>query len=258
MIKFFRRIRQRLITENLPAGQAGKTSKYLLYAVGEIFLVVIGILIALQLNTLKEENKLADQETSYLKRLLSDNQQDLISFSEYINGFELSQKAVAALSAALNNPTNDTMLVQAAMDYYEYATSFPYFPMSKSTFEDLSSTGNLTVIKNSQLRDKIVQHYFHLEYMHERIRLSTEWALPLDAPFYLKTHAMKLDSSVIFLYPKENYKALAREIRQNKLDFIDNSAAHYWVNTDAMERFQESKQLTAILIEELENELETN
>jgi hypothetical protein len=249
MIKFFRKIRQKLLTEN-------KFSKYLIYAIGEIVLVVIGILIALQLNTQKEENKLADQETTYLKRLLSDNQQDLRSFSEYIQDFEKGKNAVAALSTALNSTSKDSVLVQAAMDYYKYATSFPYFPISKSTFQDLSSTGNLTVIKNSQLRDKIVQHYDHLEYMQERIRLSTEWVLPLDGPFYLKTHAMKLDSSIVFLYPKEDNKTLAKAIRQNKLDFIDNSAAHYWTNTDAMKRFQESKKLTSILIKDLEKELE--
>ncbi len=232
-----------------------KFSKYLLYAIGEIFLVVIGILIALQLNTQKEENKLANQETIYLKRLLSDNKQDLKSFSEYIKDFEKGQNAVVELSVALNNPSDDSLVVQAAMDYYWYATSFPYFPLSKSTFEDLSSTGNLTVIKNNQLREKIVQHYYHLEYMQERIRLSTEWTLPLDAPFYLKTHAMKLDSTVVFLYPKEDNKTLANEIRKNKLDFIDNSAAHYWTNTDAKIRFQESMELTVLLIKELEKEI---
>jgi hypothetical protein len=50
MIKFFRRIRQRLLTEN-------KFSKYLIYAIGEIVLVVIGILIALSINNWTEEKK---------------------------------------------------------------------------------------------------------------------------------------------------------------------------------------------------------
>ncbi|MBZ9629124.1 hypothetical protein LB450_13530 [Psychroflexus sp. CAK1W] len=58
MIKFFRNlsadkagIRQKTLAENLPAGRAGKFGKYLLYATGEIILVVIGILIALSINT---------------------------------------------------------------------------------------------------------------------------------------------------------------------------------------------------------------
>ena len=50
MIKFFRRIRQKLATENKPALPEGRFSKYLLYAIGEILLVIIGILIALQIH----------------------------------------------------------------------------------------------------------------------------------------------------------------------------------------------------------------
>jgi len=51
MIRFFRKIRQRLVIEN-------KFSKYLLYAIGEIALVVIGIMIALNLNIRNEELKI--------------------------------------------------------------------------------------------------------------------------------------------------------------------------------------------------------
>ena len=50
MIKFFRKIRQNLLSEN-------KFSKYLIYAIGEIILVVIGILIALQINNWNESEK---------------------------------------------------------------------------------------------------------------------------------------------------------------------------------------------------------
>jgi len=54
MITFFRKIRQSLMTENNPSPPAGRFSKYLLYAIGEILLVVIGILIALQINNWNE------------------------------------------------------------------------------------------------------------------------------------------------------------------------------------------------------------
>jgi len=47
MIKFFRKIRQKLLFESKPASPAGRFSQYLIYAIGEIVLVVIGILIAL-------------------------------------------------------------------------------------------------------------------------------------------------------------------------------------------------------------------
>ena len=65
MIKFFRKIRQRLLTEN-------KFSKYLLYAIGEIILVVIGILIALQVNNWNESKKRSRQEIALIENLKSE------------------------------------------------------------------------------------------------------------------------------------------------------------------------------------------
>ena len=62
MIKFFRKIRQRLLTEN-------KFSKYFLYAIGEISLVVIGILIALQVNDWNNNRKNLDLEDKILKEI---------------------------------------------------------------------------------------------------------------------------------------------------------------------------------------------
>lgn len=62
MLKFFRKIRQQLLTEN-------KVSNYLIYAIGEIVLVVIGILIALQINNWNENTKLEIEETRLLKQL---------------------------------------------------------------------------------------------------------------------------------------------------------------------------------------------
>lgn len=62
MIKFFRRIRQKLLSEN-------KFSKYLIYAIGEIFLVVVGILIALNINNTNEKRKNDNEVNSILKQI---------------------------------------------------------------------------------------------------------------------------------------------------------------------------------------------
>ena len=65
MIKFFRKIRKKLLTEN-------KFSKYILYAVGEIILVIIGILIALQINNQNEAKKIFNSELQLYANILSD------------------------------------------------------------------------------------------------------------------------------------------------------------------------------------------
>ena len=71
MIKFFRHIRQKMLSEN-------KISKYLLYAIGEIILVVIGILIALAINNSNEDDKTRVKELNYLTGIKSDLQLNLI------------------------------------------------------------------------------------------------------------------------------------------------------------------------------------
>ncbi|MFD2725701.1 DUF6090 family protein [Hyunsoonleella rubra] len=70
MIKFFRKIRQKLLSEN-------KFSKYLLYAIGEIVLVVIGILIALQINDWNEQRKNQDKYQSIYTSVYADIENDL-------------------------------------------------------------------------------------------------------------------------------------------------------------------------------------
>ncbi len=74
MIKFFRKIRQNLLSE-------GKTRKYIKYAIGEIILVVIGILIALQINNLNEKHK----QTAYELAQLSNLSTEIISMKEFLN-----------------------------------------------------------------------------------------------------------------------------------------------------------------------------
>ena len=78
MIKFFRNIRQTMIKEN-------KVSKYLLYAIGEIFLVVIGILIALQINNWNEKRVIREETELRLSKLIEDlvNDQNQLKNMQY-------------------------------------------------------------------------------------------------------------------------------------------------------------------------------
>jgi hypothetical protein len=96
MIKFFRKIRQRLLTEN-------KFSKYLLYAIGEIGLVVIGILIALSINNWNEENKGNSLKSTYIKSLKSDLEIDMIFLNSEIEFLQNDLTKNKSLSARLSS-----------------------------------------------------------------------------------------------------------------------------------------------------------
>ena len=78
MIKFFRHIRKNLLNE-------GKTSKYLKYAIGEIILVVIGILIALQINNWNEKKANEERPLKSQSDSQPDSQPDTCFFFWYSN-----------------------------------------------------------------------------------------------------------------------------------------------------------------------------
>ena len=233
-----------------------QTSKYLKYAIGEIILVVIGILIALQINNWNEARKSADQEMLYLSRLLSENMSDVTTFEEYIRELEKGNETDVALSAALNNElTSDLELIQKANDYFKYGSIFPIFTSSTSTFDDLSSTGNLKLLSNTKLRENIVQHYAKHIQLKERIKTGNDWALTLDGPFTSTYHIMQFEPSTSFLFPKENTKLLAQKIKAGRLDYISNAAAHYWINKDCIDQLQLLKSSTSDLIEKIVAEI---
>ena len=105
MIKFFRKIRQKLLTEN-------KFSKYLLYAIGEIILVVIGILIALQINNWNEEAKEKRVANSYIQSLRTDFANDVILLGNLIASFDKELTKDLALSKRLSSQTSNSDTIE--------------------------------------------------------------------------------------------------------------------------------------------------
>ena len=146
MIKFFRHIRQTLIMEN-------KTSKYFKYAIGEIVLVVIGILIALQLNNWNESRKEKAIEISILNELLSNYNIDLISLNEDI---ELNKRAVNSNDLIKDVLTNGQEY-HDSLDFHfgsiQYNTQFT---LNAGGFENLKSRG-FEIISNDAVRKDIIE-----------------------------------------------------------------------------------------------------
>ena len=96
MIKFLRKIRQNMIREN-------KVSKYLLYAVGEIVLVVIGILIALQINNWNEKRKDIDLEQKFLTNLVENLEHNCRQLESRISSISLYRKTGALIIFNIEN-----------------------------------------------------------------------------------------------------------------------------------------------------------
>ena len=149
MIKFFRHIRQRLVIEN-------RFSKYLLYAIGEIILVVIGILIALQINNWNEERKQDAIEIGYLKRLVNDLEKDKLLWQ---NTHDTRKKQVQYIqnTIAINfNKRKDTINFMKLAGDMKTAMTWNSINPNQDTFTELLSSGNLNVIKNDTIKSKLI------------------------------------------------------------------------------------------------------
>lgn len=98
MISLFRKLRQKLLAQN-------RIPQYLTYAIGEIFLVVIGILIALQINTWKEERANRNNEISFYSALMDDLKNDKIKIEQLNEFYEHRIEVLTWLLTRVRNPS---------------------------------------------------------------------------------------------------------------------------------------------------------
>ena len=138
MIKFFRKIRQRLVTEN-------KFSKYFLYAIGEILLVVIGILIALQLNNLNEDRKIEVTRQGYYHQLLEDLNKDKIYIEKTISHFDSINNDINAYYETFKVPNLSIEQVLTNLFKLEIDKAIT-IRFNTNIIESLENTGDIKII----------------------------------------------------------------------------------------------------------------
>ncbi len=177
MIKFFRKIRQTMIKEN-------KVSKYLLYAIGEILLVVIGIVIALQINNWNENRKKNIEETKILislKNEIINNQEELTATIEY-HKFVLEK--VDELSRLMHPNPKEIKL--GKLDTLMFAMI--YIPKFNPITTILSSD-KLEGIKDEELKNKIAS-----------------WKYIYDSYEYTLKIIYDYNNNYIYSFLSENYQ----------------------------------------------------
>jgi hypothetical protein len=152
MIKFFRKIRQKLLTEN-------KFSKYLIYAIGEIILVVIGILIALQINNWNNVRHDRKQEKSYLidikTNLLSDKNSANQSLSWNIGKIAV----IDSLMQLLNTATSSTDYMEYLVNKATTLGAFTTFDPVSTAFDNMTESDNISIVQNNELRNQLTEYY---------------------------------------------------------------------------------------------------
>ena len=135
--------------------EKNNTGKYLKYAIGEIILVVIGILIALQINNWNELKKERAVEVNYLKNLKA----DLLLELDNNEGFSLYRfEKAGSCTILLNGEVPKTIEdVKNYTDEYEKVFVWDGFVPNNNTFKELLSSGNLSLIKNDAIKNALLE-----------------------------------------------------------------------------------------------------
>jgi hypothetical protein len=159
MIKFFRKIRQKTLTEN-------KFGKYLTYAIGEIVLVVIGILIALSLNNWNEQRVINESINSYLTALKKEIQNNVEGLNFSINRIDMDIASTTLALKELNKENADQLADSTLYKLINSSVHPPFFyaNFSRVVFNDLINSGLLKNIKDQEFKQRIFSIGSRLDY----------------------------------------------------------------------------------------------
>jgi hypothetical protein len=146
MIQLFRKIRQKLLQE-------GKVINYLKYAIGEILLVVIGILIALQVNNWNENRKTYIKELALLTGLKQELTANLQELNRIIEVNQKRNDGAHKLVSVLSPKKTTLSDVEISQLWYNALAREAVYKPSLGVLNEAISTGSLSIIKNIALRD---------------------------------------------------------------------------------------------------------
>ena len=250
MKSLFRSIRMKLLGE-------GRVGRYLTYAIGEVLLIIVGILIALQINDWNQAREDAVQERQYLERLADDLRADITYFRESQEVHRERKRYIEDITSVLNNPeATDTELLEAMELWFRKATYYERFQVVNTTFEELSSTGNLDLIANQVLREKIVKLYHG--YNATVLNSSGNFQRLMDASVGLRkeTDFLSLDSFRTSLFGDPSEAEQAALIREHSRWLVRIMAAHH--TALSFSYFRNGLEEANVVLEAIEAELDGN
>jgi hypothetical protein len=216
MIKFFRKFRQKLLIEN-------KFSKYLIYAIGEIILVVIGILIALSINNWNEERKEDLVARNIYYNFLRDIKADSISFSTNLK--ELKDIDYLHEQLYKTGVKNDTTIVIKNPSLVRYIIF--YNPITKDNDPFIA-----TKIANASIRKEVLTYLRNMKDMDDlyseldevinnkmRVYLGQKKMYKLTNWFENKYKNTAVEDSSFDFIDSEELKALSRDVEFQQILF---------------------------------------
>ncbi|PQJ78772.1 DUF6090 family protein [Polaribacter porphyrae] len=255
MIHLFRKLRQKLIKEN-------RVSKYLAYAVGEILLVVIGIILALQFSNWNQKRAETKKEIWYLDNIANDmfNQKDgLLNLKEYYTETLTTAKNILL---DFKQSMSYTSIDSLSLKINKLMRSDSY-PNIDNTYRELLSSGQVSLIENDSLVLNIIDFYLYTDEIENVFKVNQSQV------FYGEVYKTLNKYSEIDLFEfveDENLLFKDEEVQQyilkelekpkNRLELTNALKNKIVITTDYLENVNESLKLVDKMINEIDNEID--
>ncbi len=243
MIKIFRKFRKQLLPKN-------KFAKYISYAVGEIVLVVIGILIALQIDGWKEQQEMYQHENNILENLY----RDLSATKEELQSdIKANQQSKRNLEIALKNLDNNIPYTMA-MDTLFPAIANWESPLPTFTTYEIFKIEGIRIIRSKDIKNGVIK--FHESTLGFIINDydKAEWALfeNVTLPFITKNLSYTDQNGTVSLQPND-YHALSKQA-----EFRNILTLAMAMRAKGLAFYEKSLQELSKLLAQIQNEIDKN
>ena len=228
MIKFFRKIRQNLLSE-------GKTGKYFKYAIGEIILVVIGILIALQINYLNQKKIDKDSEKQLYLEILANLQKDSIAITKTI---ELHQEGIknqeyfikTSFSEVIRNHDRSTLQLMVLNTRNGVLSFFPQY----GVFNSIVANNDITLINSLDIKSKLIELYDYKYKRYENADIVMENYYQYDVS---KFFSSKFKLVAPYAYKSEALKEMELDLMESNYEEFRELLGFIYPHSFAVESF---------------------
>ncbi len=180
MIKFFRHIRQRMLSEN-------RFRKYVAYAIGEIILVVFGILLALQINTWNIERNNRNQEVQILQQLSVEYQENMREVEAKIFLREGMISSIEHIFHYIDEGLGDLPL-DSLQFHIDRTFTTPTFNVSSGVTDELLNSGKLYLIENPELKNHLTNFSTYTSYLVEEEQFLLDYILRYYYQYMVSTY----------------------------------------------------------------------
>ena len=222
MVTALRKIRKKLMEQN-------RARRYFFYAIGEIVLVVIGILIALQINTWNKEKQNRVHERTILKNLVED-----LEIQK-----ELIQEQVDYESDVLQKIDSAKMYISDNFDkailgrLFNELAGRHTFKANRATFNNMISSGSINLVKEENLQNSIVRYFQRLDYVESVVNNNNLYMVDSNFGAFVANNGLGLEFEFGNIQMPHNYVKNDTELEIFRAHF-DGYDYHLWYNDNIL------------------------